>query len=287
MTERDQLNFRGRPFRRAEIGWPGSILVSICGCTLCLIGFLLLDVRFEHWFIVPVTLCGIVIGYDAADWVRGRVSLFDPVGIIGLLGAHFFFLAPLLHVYWNLWLRYVLPPPDWREWLGAMAVLNFFGIVLYKSTVALMTRRRAIPSPVCWRLARRRFPVILTFALILTGTLQIFVYARNGGVSGYIANYEKRFEGQEIVDTFEGQGWILMFSDGFPVIAMLSYVYWAGVRKATPSWSQVLFVITCYLVLSLLCGGLRGSRSNTIWNLFWAVGVIHLMVKPVTRAILR
>ena len=38
------------------------------------------------------------------------MGLFDPAAIIGLLGVHFFFLAPLLHVAWDSWVMpYVSP----------------------------------------------------------------------------------------------------------------------------------------------------------------------------------
>jgi hypothetical protein len=73
-----------------------------------------------------------LIGCDAIDWFRGRLSLFDPAGIIGLVGVHFFFLAPLLHVTWDSWMLYINPPPGWRDWLGGMAILNAAGLVLYR-----------------------------------------------------------------------------------------------------------------------------------------------------------
>src|SRR5271163_3327239 len=43
--------------------------------------------RFQHWFLIPVSLCGILIGIDAVEWLRGRVDLYDPAGIVGLLGV--------------------------------------------------------------------------------------------------------------------------------------------------------------------------------------------------------
>ena len=72
-------------------------------------GFLLASEQTAHWFIIPVLFCGVLIGCDAIDWFRGRLSLFDPAGIIGLVGVHFFFLAPLLHVTWDSWMLYIDP----------------------------------------------------------------------------------------------------------------------------------------------------------------------------------
>lgn len=73
--------------------WSGILCCSV------VIGFLIVSEQFWHWFVVPVGLCGVVIGVDAVDWLRGRLGALDPVGLLGLLGWHFFFLAPLLHVY--------------------------------------------------------------------------------------------------------------------------------------------------------------------------------------------
>lgn len=40
-----------------------------------------------------------------------------------------------------------------------------------------------------------------------------------------------------------------------------------------------------FLVLKLFFGGLRGSRSNTIWGLFWAAGIVHLWLRPLSRKV--
>ena len=98
-----------------------SLLISLVFCTLTVCGFLVASPPMAHWFVVPVWLCRMLIGRDAVDWFRGRLDLLDPAGIIGVIGVHFFFLAPLLHVAWDSWMLYVEPPPDWRPWLGGMA----------------------------------------------------------------------------------------------------------------------------------------------------------------------
>src|SRR5438128_1961906 len=86
-----------------------------------------------HWFLLPVLACGVLIGEDAVEWLRGRMDLFDPVGILGVLGYYFFFLSPLLVVWWNHRLMY-LPdqPDDYRPWLGGVAALNFLGLLVYR-----------------------------------------------------------------------------------------------------------------------------------------------------------
>ena len=98
-------------------------LLSCLLCGLVLLGFGIAEAiegsgQCLHWFLLPLTICGILIGVDAARWCTGEVETFDPVGLIGLFGVYFFFVAPLLHLYWGHWIDEVAPPPDWRFWLA-------------------------------------------------------------------------------------------------------------------------------------------------------------------------
>src|SRR5438128_351446 len=119
--------------------------------------------RFHHWFVLPVTACGILIGWDAARWLLGKVDLFDPVGVIGIYGLFFYFLAPLLHVLWDEWMRYIASPPDWRPLLGSMAILNFVGLALYRLTLAATVTLRF--RRVSWQLHGTTFMALLILAL--------------------------------------------------------------------------------------------------------------------------
>jgi uncharacterized membrane protein len=37
--------------------------------------------------------------------------------------------------------------------------------------------------------------------------------------------------------------------------------------------------------LLILFGGLRGSRSNFVWSLFWAVAVVHFCIRSIPRRV--
>ena len=262
-----------------------SLHLSFLFCTLIVFGFVVASEQTAHWFLVPILFCGVLIGCDAADWFRGRLSLFDPAGIIGLLGVHFFFLAPLLHVAWNSWMRYVEPPPDWREWLGGMAIINAVGLVFYRYArrgVALWERRTTTKETV-WRLNRKLLLWAAGCGMILSGVLQIWVYAQQGGIIGYIETFTRAINDPESFSGFAGMGWIFMVSESFPILAMIYFAVCVDRSRAARAWLVIGLVLFGFFVLQMFFGGLRGSRGNTVWALFWATGIIHFWICPLNR----
>ncbi|CAH0119378.1 hypothetical protein PAE9249_01879 [Paenibacillus sp. CECT 9249] len=256
-----------------------SFLISCYACLLAATGFLALQPNLWHWFVIPVLLCGIAIGTDAVDWLRGKSDPFDLFGVIGMLGVHYFFLAPLLHVHWNIWMGEVSPPDDWREWLGYLSIFNFIGIMIYRiaRNVRWGTRRKAAKR---WVVNQRAFlPVWFAF-LAATLALQLIVYARFGGIGGYIQSYT---EG----NAFQGFGIVFMFSESFPIVLAIGAALLLKQKNVSvPGWAVLFAALTAFTLLQLLFGGLRGSRSNTLWSLFWAVGIIHYYIRPVTRKVI-
>jgi hypothetical protein len=261
-----------------------SLHLSFLFCTLIVFGFVVASEQTVHWFLVPILFCGVLIGCDAADWFRGRLDLFDPSGIIGLLGVHFFFLAPLLHVAWNSWMRYVEPPPDWRDWLGSMAIVNAVGLVFYRYARrgAALWERRSTTKETVWRLRRRPLLWAAGCGMILSGALQIWVYAQHGGIIGYIEAFTQAVHNTDL-SGFTGMGWIFMVSESFPILGMVWFAVCAGHSSTARSWLVISLVLFGFFVLQMFFGGLRGSRSNTIWALFWATGIIHFWICSVNR----
>jgi hypothetical protein len=233
-----------------------------------------------HWYAIPVFLCGVVIGADAVDWVAGRRDLFDPVGILGLLGLHVFCLAPYLHVVWQQWMRFIDPPTEWRDWLGLMACLNLLGLLLYRATVSAV-EHRAADKPAAWRwqIEPQRCGLVLGLALVVTFAVQVVIYLRFGGLSGYMEEFARG--GKD----FAGLGMFFMVGETFPILALMAYAVWVKLGRRAPGWGELAAVLVAMLVLKLLFGGLRGSRSNTVWALFWAVGIIHFWIRPVPRQV--
>lgn len=262
-----------------------SFAISLFTCILIIFYFLQTSEKFFHWYLIPVTLSGVLIGIDAVEWFRGRLNIFDPVGIIGLLGFHFFFLAPLFHVSWDFWMDPYSPTlPEWRPWLGGMAILNLLGIIVYRFFKKVSAKKNKNFSAISiWQLNRERLPFVLPFFLIISAIIQIMVYRQFGGILNYIDTTASIFgEGEEAAQ-YQGMGIIYMLSETFPILAMIGFATHAQKNKKMQSWQMLSFVLLIFIVLAILFGGLRGSRSNTVWAAFWAVGIIHFWIRPVTK----
>ncbi|BAY90308.1 MULTISPECIES: hypothetical protein [unclassified Tolypothrix] len=269
---------------RSQVIYPDSLVIAVFICLLTILCLLQISGQFLHWFVIPVTLCGILIGIDAIDWFRGQLNLFDPVGIIGLLGFHFFFVAPLLHVGLDFWIDSdIIPPTDWRPWLGGMAILNFLGLGIYRFTRNIIfNATKNQPTQTIWQINHRRFFPIISIALIISASLQLLVYQKFGGILNYIeaANRSAMGGGE---NEFQGMGILFVLSESFPILAMMAFTIYAQHKKPLHNVKVLLAALIIFLILQFLFGGLRGSRSNTIWAMFWAVGIIHFWLRQISK----
>jgi len=261
-------------------------MAALWSCLLTItitLSFVACHIEILHWFLVPLTVCGCLIGVDMIKWASNQIDLYDVTGLIALLGYHFFFVAPLLMVTWNYRMAY-LPdqPSDYRDFLGAMATVNAGGILIYKYTkhICVSARMKGLAASRTWQIATRRFWILWATFLVLSLGAQLWIFIAFGGVTGYVATYSQWLSGHDMF-----QGWALIFAVGesFPVLlAMGLAVYWR--KRETDGWIVALSIagLAC---LILITSGLRGSRSNVIWSLFWVLGIVHFYVKRLPRAL--
>jgi hypothetical protein len=249
-----------------------------------LAGIVALVVAFEYeearrWTLIPIAACGTIALLDALDAIRGRRDPFDPIALVGLVGVHAFFLAPLLHGPWDMWLGDYEAPylPDWRDWLGTMAALNALGLVIYR--IASRTGARAdLSRP--WRVNRERLIPLLLIAVVVSAVVEVTVFATLGGVREQVETMVA--EGDASV---AGMGWEFVVGEAFPTLAFLGFLVLWGKSPRGRSWPVLVTVLVSFLALKLFFGGFRGARANTVFALAWALGAVHIWVRPLPRTL--
>lgn len=252
---------------------------SLLIVAIATVGFMISDSAFRHWFVIPVTICGGVCLAWCLDWLTGSQDTFQPIAIFSAFAVFFFYIAPMLHVGSDYWMRYIVPVDDWRPSLGFMATLNVVNIVVLY--VVFSIRRRFIQhhtrrSSSLWRIAVGRSRLVFAAALTVAVMLEAYSYTRLGGVGGVADAYKSSLTTGE--DAHAGMGMVYAISENFPVLL----AFFILSRPRFRPWLRFPLVVGALLgmvfVLQLVFGGLRGSRGNTIWAVLITVCAVHKVV---------
>jgi hypothetical protein len=257
---------------------PARFAASTFAAALIAYSLALADNDLLHWFLIPLVACGGLVGMDVYRWATGEIDLFDPVGLVAVLGAHFFFLAPLIQIITNTKLFYMTDQPaDYRPWLGLMACVNFVGLICYKFALAIFAgKQRKLRA--MWTLKSSRFLPILVTAILAATAAEVYVLERFGGIGGLMYSFT------EDPYKFNNTGWIFMISESLPILLMIGVAtLWWGKRV---TWLLLTPLIGLIVSLEFLIGGWRGSRQNLIWAVIWALGMIHYGMRPVSRKVI-
>jgi len=242
--------------------WP-ILLISV---------FCALGEGMMHWFIVPLYLCGVIVGFDAIRWIRGKMDTYDPKGIIGLIGMHFFVSAPLLVAFYNADKVGQVYVSDWRPWLGKIAIYSFIGLVFYNVFQRLSFNKQSKTINTYWSLNYSKCAAWVPLFLVAISTLHLVFMFKMGGLAGFI---KVRTYGFQAVDV-TGWGPAMVFGRSLPIMILIAITLW---RYDKLNRSANIFVvgsiIFIFLIIQFFVAGLTGSRSATLWGLFWATGIIH------------
>lgn len=258
-----------------------DVVIAGVGVFFILATFCALDVDIVHWFLFPVFLSGLLVGVDAVRWLRAKMDTFDPKGVIGVLGVHFFVVAPLLVVYYDFPSVEGIYIDDWRPWLGSVAALNCVGLVLYQVIETSAYRQPAKSSPRYRVLnvgaASLLVPMMLVFAILA----HVGYLLRIGGI-GTLVDIRTYGVGAVRVEA-GGFGPLMVIGRSIPIFTLLLLTLWRfrRTRKA-----QSLFLPNALLVvvlaLQVVVSGAAGSRSDTAYQLLWALGVVHFVWRRIS-----
>lgn len=262
---------------RPVVTRPGGSVSTVVACVVVpalSLALALVDPRLRHWFLVPVTVCGVLIGIDVVDWLRRRRDVLDPRAVIGLLGLHFFYLAPILHVLLDYWMREADPVSGWPTALGAMATLNAAGLALYRVVVSVGAGR-----PRRERAGELKLRVFYQVGILAAG-IGVAAFAGElvmfGGWEGFLTTMAGDRE------ALAGWGWMLIVAESFPLLAFaVVTVRWRRTLARRPV--VVLLLWLSFALAQFVVSGVRGSRNNTVWPVLVGLLLIHYLVLRVSR----
>jgi len=234
--------------------------------------FTLVSEQCRHSCLIPLVVCGILAGVDLVAWLRKEIDIFDPKVIVA--GALYLncFLAPLMHLTYNIYGRGI-STSDWPTYFGYMACFNAVGITLYK-LAQNMSFGISRPSKTLWQLAPGTFVVILLPALGISLVANAIIRIFFGGLV--------KEAGILTVIGSPHLSWLLMLGDATPVLLMMAMIYWIYRRRADSQRSllTVVTVLIITFVFQFLWVGARGGRGATLSIVIIIGAIIHYRLRP-------
>jgi hypothetical protein len=257
------------------------VLSLACGCVSALI-FVIISPAVIHWFLIPLIACGTISGVDVIRWLRGRLDLFDPKAVIGFLAFYGCFVTPMLHVVWD---RFgvnndLLLGGDWRQWLGAMAALNAASFLVYR-TFHNYAFNYTTKCNTSWKIDKKRFHVFFFLALACSIAGVYAFFSRLDGISGMVKSFEENLQ------AYTGKGWLLVLAWPLSVLCFIILIYlWTDREFHRRRPASIGIVLVCaFGMTQFILMGWYGSRSATIWAMFWMAGIVHYRVDRLSRKV--
>lgn len=256
-----------------------DIIFSILLNGLIILLFCLVSPGLLHWFLIPVFLCGCIIGVDAIGWFRRKVDLFDPKGIVGLFGVQFFLVDPLLAAVSELTLVDAPNPPDWKLWIGKLYIWLLFGLIIYQIAQKVSFRKPSRSEFFYWSLVPGRSILVLVLMLFFTLSAHLFFMVRLGGIGGFLTRATYGTSGADVV----GLGPVMVFGRSFPLLVIIAVTIYNYKNLHRNSNLFVVSVLSLFMFLVILFFyGLETSRSTLVWGLAWVLGIIHFFWRKMT-----
>jgi hypothetical protein len=194
-----------------------NISAVAIGLTLSidLLMLLFFNIPFD-WYLIPISLCGIFSAYQIIFIfnVTNEYSLRLPLVFYFYCTLWFgCYFAPLLHFALNFWLIFnnsLVLPKRWEPYVFIIGVLNAIGLLLFIYAYKYFYGISKVHNKVYLLLSALKFNYVYWLCGI-SFVCQVIVYAKLGGISGFISTYETRSEDQG----FAGFGLLFIISEFF------------------------------------------------------------------------
>ncbi len=218
------------------------------------------------------------------NWACGRYNLFDPIGLFGFFGIIYFLISPLVQIGNDFW-PFIPPLTADHDWLILWALLNSIGLIAFTFIVDVQ-QRRPIVDRQFWTVDASRFTLAALVAMAVSVIIQLYILARFGGVAGLVSTYSMRQEmqlGRTEDDPFNNLGLPLLIAESFKYVFAMYVIIRLKNVKVAKSVMFFVFLMSMFFIVFMVFGGLRGSRSSTVFSLIFAAGMYHFWIKELSR----
>lgn len=170
---------------------------------------------------------------------------------------------------------YIDTDVDWYYsyfWLG---LYTLPGLVFYCAIVCFLSFKNKLTiehnNKYFWR-EGSRVSIILVVTMFLSFVAQFYIYKTSGGILNYMSLYTNREE----ID-IGNLALLYMLADFFPTVLLFALIYFNKSKKRNLLYASIMLVLL--FLAKLYFGGLRGSRSNTIWYMLQVIIIIHVFLR--------
>ena len=258
-----------------------NYLASAALSCFAIIAAYMVNSQMLHWYLLPVSVCGLILGADAVSWFREQIGPFDIRGLIGIFGFHFFFLAPIIFVAGDLRPGYADTPNDWRYWIGLMGAINAVSIVLYRLFEHLGNQGER-KTKKTWNFSGHRSTFVLICGIATALLAQLYVMVHFGGLSGITV---AQFGGDSAV--FAGLGIPRMIANSAPLLCLFGLLMFMRLNLSCKrSTLAGLILLVSFSCAQFVLSGLFSSRGLVVTSVIWGAIVFHFFWRPINAKVI-
>jgi hypothetical protein len=258
-----------------------QFLISAIVATAIGLGFEFASGHSFSWITIALFVANAALVFQhGVKWLQGKMDTFDPMGMFGIFGIVFFLISPAFQIAHDFW-PFIPSLSQSTAWINIWAAMNLAGIVIYLWAVqpqGIHPRQATL-----WEFDRQRLKIVLAAVLVFCFAMQVYVYMQFGGISGFIRTFTQRQQldlGMSDHDPLQGFGVPTVLAESFKYIFAMTIIYWARGKPFAKRWWFFASIMPVFFIVFMIFGGLRGSRSNTVFSLIFAAGMYHYWIRP-------
>lgn len=259
-----------------RLGSQGVFLSCVASLLLLLAGML----HGAAWYMLPASAI-VFISLCRLHSLRSlRFGYFDVRILTWLVLLYTQGISPFLNDFLDYYLSlWRLDSNDQlKVAMAPSAAVSLAGVMIFAILERLFLKEPPVSRPL--EIRKRRFLPVLTLFLAISGITQIYIFASFGGLAGYLNAWT------DDKAAFDGYGWLYMIAEAFPILVVFTFAAYYLAKARRPPIKYVFLVLLAFIFFKLLFGGFRGSRANTLWGMFWALGIINVYFYSITRKVL-